>query len=202
MTKRETCNNCLRPLSTCLCAELVSLSSSFQVIVLQDSKESKHALSSTPLLIKQLKNSKLVIGDSFTPEEILGNNWQETSALIFPDLISSENYSKKALNQPHLKSIILLDGTWKKVRRLIHLNPWLNDLPRISIDNPPQGKYRIRKSEFKDGLATIEAAVSVLNQLESTDQYNQLLNAFNLMIQQQIDAMGMETFLKNYSIGK
>lgn len=198
MTKRKICNNCQRPASTCLCAELVLLHSHYQIIVLQDKTEAKHALSSTPLLIKQLHNSQLYIGDTFVAEEILGQNWQDNSVLVFPDSVCSEDYQARTIDNNNIKHIILLDGTWKKVRRLIHLNPWLNQLARISIDAASAGNYRIRKSEFKHGLATIEAASNVLNQLSESSKYSALLCAFDKMITQQIELMGEETFNKNY----
>lgn len=50
MSKRTRCAHCERPTKTCLCADIVELSCNYQLIILQDPKEAKHALSSAPIL--------------------------------------------------------------------------------------------------------------------------------------------------------
>ncbi|CCK77367.1 MAG: DTW domain-containing protein [Oleispira antarctica] len=195
MSKRRLCPHCERPIKTCLCNEIVQMTCGYQLIILQDPKEAKHALSSTPLLEKSILNAKRMVGEIFDPVELLGEDWQATSLLVFPQ--------KNSLNQQQaieydFKHLILLDGTWRKVARMIHLNPWLSELPSFSIDNTKASQYLIRKSPREDGLSTIEAAVAVLNQLHGNTSFDPILGAFNKMIEFQIQAMGLETFENNY----
>ena len=127
---------------------------------------------------------------------ILGENWQRDSVLIFPD----ENSISVANIHPNtIKNLILLDGTWRKVARLMHLNPWLNTLPRFAITAHNNSQYKIRRSPRADGLSTIEAGVCALNELHAPQDYSNILLAFNKMIDLQIEAMGTETFNSNYS---
>jgi DTW domain-containing protein YfiP len=195
MSKRPLCSHCERPIKTCLCAEIVTLPCDFQLIILQDSKEAKHALSSAPLLEKSITGAKRIVGETFDPVELLGENWQATSLLVFPH--------ENSLSQPQaieraFKYLILLDGTWRKVARMIHLNPWLSQLPCFAIDSLNSSKYLIRKSPRDDGLSTIEAAACVLNELHDGQSFDPILGAFHKMIEFQIQAMGAETFQKNY----
>jgi len=195
MPKREICFHCERPIKTCLCDVIVTLSCDYQLIILQDPKEAKHALSSAPILKKSIKGARLVIGELFNPVELLGNDWRETSLLVFP---SDKNLTNEQAIQQRYKYLILLDGTWRKVARLMHLNPWLSILPCISIKSSNESEYQIRKSPREDGLSTIEAAVHILNNLQPNQNFNPILNAFRKMIQYQVDAMGKATFDKNY----
>ena len=195
MTKRALCPSCNRPQSTCLCPYLVQLESPILLTILQDKKEAKHALSSAPLLQKSILNTRLIIGDTFSPETLFGSDWQTNTALLFP---SESAISASPENSVTFKHIIVLDGTWKKVARLMHLNPWLNSLQHFSIKADQDSQYRIRKSPRTDGLSTIEATVSLFNQMTDSTKFDAVLPAFEQMIQFQIDAMGMDKFSRNY----
>jgi DTW domain-containing protein YfiP len=196
MPKRPICPDCERPIKTCLCAEIVKLSCNYQLIILQDPKEAKHALSSAPILAKSITGARLVVGEVFDPVALLGDEWKSQALLVYP--IEQSLCTQKA-QAAEFKYLILLDGTWRKVSRLLHLNPWLTDLACISIESSNASDYKIRKSPRDDGLSTIEAAVSVLNDLHTTQDFSPILSAFHKMIALQIQAMGNNTFLKNYS---
>lgn len=201
MSKRTLCAHCERPIKTCLCSDLVELPCNYQLIILQDPKEAKHALSSAPILEKSIVGAQRVIGEVFDPVTLLGEGWQSNSLLIYPH---EKSLSQQQAVEQNFKYLILLDGTWRKVARMLHLNPWLSELPCFAIDSSYESQYLIRKSPRADGLSTIEAAVKVLNDLHSSsaknDQtFDSILSAFNKMIEFQINAMGSDTFNKNYS---
>tara|TARA_R110001592_G_scaffold63585_7_gene194891 strand:+ start:5504 stop:6025 length:522 start_codon:yes stop_codon:yes gene_type:complete len=169
----------------------------YRLIILQDVKEAKHALSSAPILEKSIAGAVRVVGDDFDPTVILGQAWQEESVLVFP---SERAITADQLVGKNIKNLVLLDGTWRKVARLIHLNPWLRDLPCIAIQAEIASQYKIRKSPRVDGLSTIEAAVAALNSLLPDQDYSAILPAFFKMVDLQIEAMGSATYQKNYNL--
>lgn len=61
-----------------------------------------------------------------------------------------------------------------------------------------ESKYILRKGP-EGGVSSLEATAILLSELESEEKYLPLYNCFNKMIQQQIDKMGEETFMKNYA---
>lgn len=193
---RVLCGHCDRPLKTCLCSAIVVYQAPWELIILQDPLEARHALSSAPILRKSIVNSQLHVGDLFEPEALLGPNWRRDSLLLYP--------GKNAVNGEEaiaagIRRMVLLDGTWRKVRRLIHRNAWLLELACLAL-SPAQGsRYRIRKSPRSDGLSTIEAAVMALNQLDPVVDYSPLLAAFDCMIELQIAAMGEVVYRRNHS---
>ncbi len=195
MPKRKLCDRCERPLKTCLCDSLVTMKCDFQLIILQDPKEAKHALSSAPILAKSIAEARLIVGEEFNPIKLMGENWQKESLLIYP---SENSLSIKQAQTQDFKYLILLDGTWKKVSRLLHLNPWLMTLSCFAIPSSNASEYKIRKSPREDGLSTIEAGVEILNHLHNQQDYSPVLLAFKKMISFQIEAMGEETFNNNY----
>lgn len=195
MTKRAACEDCERPLKTCLCDVMVRMSCAYRIVILQDVKEAKHALSSAPLLEKSIEGAARIVGEYFDPIEIFGLAWREDTLLVFPSVGALSSEQAENMN---FKNIILLDGTWRKVARLMHLNPWLSELSCLAIQPKMASQYKIRKSPRGDGLSTIEAAVAALNGLVPESDYTAILPAFYKMIDLQIEAMGAETYQKNY----
>ena len=164
-------------------------------VILQDEKEAKHALSSAPILEKSIVGAVRLVGEYFDPLSILGPDWRAETVLVFP----AENaVTADQLESKNIKNIILLDGTWRKVARLMYLNSWLAEVPCVAIQATKTSQYKIRKSPRQDGLSTIEAAVAALNGLVSESDYSAILPAFYKMIDLQIEAMGAETYQKNY----
>ena len=68
----------------------------------------------------------------------------------------------------HLNHIrlIIIDGTWRKSRKILIKNPYLQTLPRLVLQDLPAGQYTIRKARKPHQLATLEATCTALAQLE------------------------------------
>ena len=82
MSKRKLCHHCERPIKTCLCDVMTCLDCDYELVILQDPKEAKHALSSAPILAKSITGARLIIGDTFNPEEVLGDGMGVTGARV------------------------------------------------------------------------------------------------------------------------
>jgi DTW domain-containing protein YfiP len=62
----------------------------------------------------------------------------------------------------------------------------LQQLPRLSLHNPPASRYLIRKAHGPGQLSTLEATCHALMQLEQDEsKYQSLLTAFNGFVAQQ-----------------
>ncbi len=73
-------------------------------------------------------------------------------------------------------------------------------LPRYTLESPPVSRYRIRREPTANALSTLEAIVYTLSQLENClEKYEPLFQIMDDLIKQHIDAMGQDTFKKNYS---
>lgn len=94
---------------------------------------------------------------------------------------------------PHSLRLVVLDGTWRKSLKMLHLNPALQQLPRLALQDLPASRYRIRQAHQPDQRSTFEAACAAMAQLEPpTDNHGAphfasvLLGAFDRFIAQQI----------------
>lgn len=90
------------------------------------------------------------------------------------------------LHRPSQLRLIVLDGTWRKSRKMLCLNPALQQLPRLSLAPLQASRYLIRQAHRPGQLSTLEATCAALAQLETKgDQFEPLLKAFDGFVAQQ-----------------
>lgn len=193
---RPVCPRCCRPLSHCLCALIPSLPSRTRVLILQHPDEVRHALNTARLAALGLQNAELKIGEHF-PDLPHWLSDEYRACLLFPgDGAQTLPLSDGEDSRPLL--LVVPDGTWRKARKLIYLNPLLAGLPRVSLPVGLPSRYRLRKAPGEGALATIEAIVAALELQEAPARFDTLLRPFEALIDGQIEAMGSETFQRNH----
>ena len=84
-----------------------------------------------------------------------------------PLLESAPALATQASQQPAIERLVVLDGTWRKSRKMLYLNPLLAQLPRLSLDHVTASAYRIRKAQASGQLSSFEAAALALSQLQN-----------------------------------
>ena len=83
--------------------------------------------------------------------------------------------------------LVVLDGTWRKSRKMLQRNPLLQALPRLSLTPLAPSRYSVRKAHQPHQRSTLEAACAALAQLEGdSDKFSPLLAAFDGFVAQQL----------------
>jgi DTW domain-containing protein YfiP len=208
--RRPSCNSCLRPLSTCICSLVTHVAHACDVLILQHPLEVHNAKNSARLLHLCLPHSKIVSGETFdeselhnllhAPSTLPGVSAKASKAiqpvLLYPMDASDPDAQPFAAQDLHAAQseedgpmplrLVILDGTWRKSRKMIYENALLRTLPRLSLRNTPVSQYLIRKSHKPEQLSTLEAGCYALMQLEKDSaKYHPLLNAFDDFVLQQ-----------------
>ena len=193
---RAQCPRCLRPQTHCLCPLIPHLDSRTRVLVLQHPSEVSHALNTARLAALGLSNAELIVGEVFEDLPKLLNQPGYQARLLFPaeDAQPLQVYAPN--DQPML--LVVPDGTWRKARKMLHLNPLLAALPRVTLAEGGVSRYRLRKAPGPGALSTIEAIVQALETLEAPTTFAPLLKPFEALIEGQIAAMGEEVFQRNH----
>ena len=195
---RAQCPRCTRPTERCLCALIPCLASRTRVLILQHPSEVKHALNTARLAALGLSNVELLVGEVFESLPALLQQPGYRACLLFP---GEEAQALLEFAEQHNKLPLLLvvpDGTWRKARKLLYLNPLLAALPRVVLPEGLQSRYRVRRAPVPGALSTIEAIVTALNTVEAPACFDALLNPFEVLIEGQIEAMGAQTFQRNH----
>lgn len=193
---RPVCAGCGYILERCLCDVLKPVSNKTMLIVLQHPEEKKHALNTVRIMERSFINIKIYNGEDFREhtelQALLAN---EKTALLFPGAGASLLTEKSGASFTHL---ILIDGTWKKAKKIFYSNPFLQALPKLSIEAKTKSLYKLRQSSFRNSFSTIEAAIAFLSVKEPGLDCSAPLKAFAKMIDFQIVKMGAEVYENNY----
>jgi DTW domain-containing protein YfiP len=176
--KRPACARCLRPATACLCAAVRPVAHAVQVLVLMHPQEAGHAKNTGRLLHLCLPGSRVIVGEAFDPA-VLAQPWHAAdpprhALLLYPPTPPNAQHPMHPppalplewLAEPARLRLVVLDGTWRKSRRMLWANPALQRLPRLALDDVPPSRYAIRKAHAAHQLSTLEAVECALRQLE------------------------------------
>jgi len=187
-TRRATCAACLRAQSACICHWVRPLSSRVDLLILQHPLEVRNAKNSARLLHLCVRGSRLEVGEAFPDLQALLYADGRVPVLLYPETPGEPAPSLETglTTQPDRLRLVVLDATWRKSRKMLHINPELQRLPRLALHDVPASAYRIRKAHAPHQLSTLEAAALALAQMEGdVDRYRSLLQAFDGFVQQQ-----------------
>ncbi|XP_057982089.1 tRNA-uridine aminocarboxypropyltransferase A isoform X2 [Malania oleifera] len=194
--RRRICGGCDRPTTVCLCSFVPSepIFTYTKILILHHPHESRHKLSTVPLISKCLSCSqtligrRLCLGSSPLLDSLYGSSLQNPSQsphaiFLFPGTPTSSalpiaeielsNMITQPLSGPVL---ILFDGTWKHAKEMVTASePFLSKFAiRVSLecDESVEGgsiydsDLILRKEPFGGCMSTMEAVARALRVLE------------------------------------
>lgn len=204
-TKRSMCHLCLRAQSACICHWVRTVEHQVEVLFLQHPLEVGNAKNSARLLHLSLPHSRLVIGETFDEDELhrllydrVDDDEEDEKrtvrpVLLYPDTSADHKIAlapawseATCTSKDGVYRLVVLDATWRKSRKMLYLNPMLQQLPRLPLADMPASHYAIRKAHKPDQLSSFEATCYALMQMENdADKYLPLLAAFDGFVAQQ-----------------
>ena len=202
LPRRSACAACLRPQSACICRWITLVAHPVEVLILQHPLEVDHPKGSARLLHLSLPRSRLVTGEVFDLAALLGaplaGGGLACNVLLYPDTphdqapdllpdLSPPALDPALLHNPARLRLVVLDGTWRKSRKMLYANPLLQQLPRLALQDTGTSHYLIRKAHRPGQLSTLEATCAALAALHGGPQGLQpLLDAFDGFVAQQM----------------
>lgn len=165
---RELCPNCQYIKQNCVCEHIRKVEHEITLHIIQHPSEVKNAKNTVKLLTLVSNNTQVHIGEIESDFNELQNLYKKQPKL-FGLLFPSEKATAISNQKNYVKHLILIDGTWKKAKKILHLNPWLMDIPHYTFAEHITTEYQIRSSSVKGSLSTIEAAAYSLNQFEDCE---------------------------------
>jgi DTW domain-containing protein YfiP len=168
-----------------------------RVLILQHPDEHKHPLNTARLALLGLRRAELLVGEFFPQLDTI-LSVSGPAFLLFPGE-SAQIPPLLACNGTVAPALLVVpDGTWRKARKIVHTNPILHTLPRLSLPPGTASRYRVRKTTVPDAVSTIEAIERTLAVLEPEHDFGALLKPFDVLIEQQIAAMGPEVYRRHH----
>ena len=183
-----------------------TVTSPVQLLVLQHPQERGHAKNTAHLLHLCLPGSRLEVAETFDTQDLqqwLHGPWhgQPAATVARPVLLYPATPPDPQLpvmappalpatwrEQPQSLRLVVIDGTWRKSRKMLYLNPALQALPRWALHAvPQQGRYTIRKAQRPGQLSSFEAAALALEQMHSAADgpalWSTLMDSFEAAMQ-------------------
>ncbi|MCH1878598.1 DTW domain-containing protein [Alcaligenes ammonioxydans] len=189
------CARCQRPVARCLCSLIPSLQATCPLLILQHHSEARHALNTGRLAYLGVQGAQLWVGEQFEDLEARLAQAQRP-VLLFP---GPQAQVARALAPQHRPDLIVVpDGTWRKARLILHRNPILQRLPHWVLPQGDVSRYRLRKAPDPQAVSTLEAIVRLMQLMEPERDFSALLRPFEHLIEEQIQAMGLDTYERNY----
>jgi DTW domain-containing protein YfiP len=157
-----------------------------ELLILQHPMEVSNAKGSARLLHLSAARSVLAAGEQFETGALQAmlHAGGRIPILLYPETPgqSAPRLAPALLSQPDRLRLVVLDGTWRKSRKMLHQNPLLQTLPRLPLSALPPSHYLIRKAHAPDQLSTLEAACHALALLDPAAPVTPLLHAFDAFV--------------------
>jgi DTW domain-containing protein YfiP len=162
---RTDCPRCAYPQQSCVCYAINETGYQTQIVVLQHPSEVKHAKNTARLISLVAPETETIVGE--IPKDfcaVRGRLMSNPNAVILFPTATSLALDESMDSMP-IDTLIIIDGTWRKAKKIWLSNPWLHEMRVCHLKSPISSRYHIRSSRQPDGLASIEAAASALSQL-------------------------------------
>jgi len=185
---RAVCSRCRRAQVVCYCRHLTSIPTRTRIVFLQHTRERSVAIGTARMASLCLPNSELYVGVHWVGTHALARavgDPERPPALLFPGDAAIDIVREPP---PGPITLVVVDGTWRQVKKVVRLNPPLAALPRYAFVPPAPSEYRIRHEPKETYVSTIEALVHVLGVLEGEPaRFTALLAPFRAMVDAQLE---------------
>lgn len=166
---REVCLGCEYPAVVCVCNALKPTGFNTKIIILQHPSETAQAKNTARLVSLVASGTEIIVGENERDFDSVRARFEGDARciVVFPSP-ESEAIAKLAA-QRQVDTIILLDGTWRKAKKIWYSNAWLRSMTVCKLETPDSSAYRIRKGTEAGGVSTLEAAALALEALEDAN---------------------------------
>lgn len=167
---REYCAQCKKVINACYCDKLHHYSIDSHIIILQHPTETTHTLGTARIAKLSLDNCEIITGEDFQNDKrLISICKRDDTYLVFPTLDEQNKKISLKNNSTKPKTLIFLDGTWKKAKKILFSNPFLEDIPRLVLNPEKQSLYTLRKAPKENYISTLEAIVESIYEVENKD---------------------------------
>jgi DTW domain-containing protein len=157
------CPRCALKLPVCACAFLTPLGVRTRFVVLRHVREADKSSNTARWAALLLPGCELRPWGARPDVASLRDLGQPGDWLLFP----GERPAARPLRPPVPPArVLVLDGTWRQVRRMLRALPALQALPRLSVAARPW-HFGLRAAPSPSHLSTLEAMSSAVAMLES-----------------------------------
>ncbi len=188
--RKESCCVCGFPCEYCICNQIKEVEIPFDITMLMHTDESFRQTNTGYLIAKACKRDSQIL---FWERDVLNKSLEKLLEdkskeiiLVFPKDDSTEVEQMITFDEVienRKKTVyIILDGTWKEVRKILRKTPALRALRRIELNGMEKTKYKLRRNKDLEHICTIEVAIELLRGMEEYGSVDTMKANFDLFI--------------------
>lgn len=198
LIQRDTCYNCYRPQTSCMCEYINKIETKTQFILLMHPKEYRKTKNGTGHFTNlSLPNSKIFIGIDFTNHseinEIISNPLNNCY-LLYPGIDSIKLNTQSIKEENKRNVLFILDSTWPCSRKMLRVSKNLQKLKKLSFEHTKSSAFKFKTQPQDYCLSTMESTLCILELLDfhevediAQKQFENFLKPFEKMVEYQID---------------
>ncbi len=191
------CRRCGQQPSGCVCAHIHTVAIDFDFLVIRHWKECSRGSNSARLAPLAMPRCELRDwGERGTVFDDSGLAAQGTW-LLFPDAQTSDGSelvgprAHVGIPEPLPQRIVVVDGSWKQVRKMVRRIGALSQLPRFVVSPSPRPMHRLRAPPFPGGMATLEAMARVVELAHDAERAEPLYVLYEQLVRSQRRQQGV-----------
>ncbi len=183
------CPRCWLVRAYCVCAQVPALAPPVELVIVRHHAEARRSSGTARLALLAIPGSGLVEcgADLAAASAALADRLAAAPCptwLLFPD------GGATAAPAPPPRRLVVLDGTWREVRRMLHRLPALHPLPRLSLPAAPPPPLRLRQAPSSESRSTLEAIADALALLGDEASARALHELYRRFAEQGLRARG------------
>lgn len=172
------CKRCILRQAICICAEIPTVKTRAQVLIVRHATEARLTSNSGRLAHLALPNSMLLSHGDWGLAISGDHAGQIRSSRVDGAALRGEGAvllygSGRAPTATPLvfqpRRLIVLDGSYRQARRMYKRFEALRNMPELSLSGPIRTVERLRKAPAAGGMATLEAIAHALDLLEGEE---------------------------------
>ena len=158
----------------CVCPSVPAQDIGVDIVVVRHFHEARKSSNSARLLPLLLRPCRIIDhGDPRAPADLSALSEPGTWLLFPPD----HGEPPQSQSLPSLKRLVVPDGTWGQVRRMVRRVEILSRLPRFALTERPQ-VARVLSPHEAWAMSTAEAVAETVRQLGHAEPANSLLGVY------------------------
>lgn len=174
--KVRQCQKCGLAKGFCICDYDLKVDCHAEFWLLTHQNELGRTSNTGRLIEKALSTSRVFVWERNKPPKELIDLINSNEYDIY--LLYDRGEKSSIVHSDKKKAFIILDGTWKEVRKIFNKSDYLESLKVLKL-NPKSTSYDLRRNKDEDHICTVEVAIEVLDLLGvDSEPLNDYFNFF------------------------
>lgn len=170
----------------CICAKIPQIENRTRVLVLRHIHEAQKSTNTARIAALALSRTEILDWVPLNPPDV--DAWVKGHGRVW--LVWPGGSTAAAGSAPP-DALLVLDGTWRQARKILHTHTSLLHLPRLELPPPAAGTRRLREAPNAEARSTLEAIAGALTLVEAPEIGDQLEALSAVHVEQVLKARGM-----------